>query len=53
MWNEIIEIFKSVNNYEISLINEQIMLSDGEDDVEYESWKSILDKVKAYNAEHE
>lgn len=53
MWDEIIEIFKSVNNYEISLIREQMVFADGVSDLKLEAWKSILDKVRKYNEEHE
>jgi len=38
---------------ELSLIYQQIRMVDGNEGGNYESWKSILNKVRAYNAEHE
>ena len=38
---------------EIMLIRDQIMYADGVDDDEYSAWKSILEKVRKYNEEHE
>jgi len=62
MWSPVIEFIESTykdlsvnkkRDAEITLINCQIRFVDGINDDEYEAWKSILKKVKAYNAEHE
>jgi len=46
-------VIVEVESYEEFLIREQIMYADGVDDDEYDAWKSILSKVRVYNAEHE
>ena len=49
----VISDMDEINEYELMLIRMQIIKVDGVNDDEYSAWKSILDKVRKYNEEHQ